>query len=334
MKKLFISLLMAFSLLFTASLAKADDFDAPAKHAIAVEATTGKILYEKDASTPDGVASMTKILTVYMVYKAIDEGKLSWNSKVKISDYAYDLTTNYEASNVPMDAREYTVKELVNAALIASANSAAIALAEKLGGDEAAKALIEEIAADIIPIDGLIAFAGSEDGKKIFGAEKAAGIEAHAKKIKAEGARFCDCPACTAVAAILADKADLYAPTYSLTWTVTDDMTAKRIGSAGSKILSTPNMVALMEDAALELAKSYLEEGQTTVGAEIHCRHLAPTPVGMKVTATAKLRSIERRKLWFDIEVNDEKGKCGEGSHLRVIVNSKAMSEKAEKKAE
>ena len=61
--------------------------------------------------------------------------------------------------------------------------------------DEAAKALIEEIAADIIPIDGLIAFAGSEDGKKIFGAEKAAGIEAHAKKIKAEGARFCDCPA-------------------------------------------------------------------------------------------------------------------------------------------
>ena len=72
---------------------------------------------------------------------------------------------------------------------------------------------------------------------------------------------------------------------YSLTWTVTDEMTAKRIGSAGSKILSTPNMVALMEDAALELAKDYLEEGQTTVGAEIHCRHLAPTPVGMTVRA-------------------------------------------------
>ena len=230
------------------------------------------------------------------------------------------------------------VKALINApSCCAEAKEAANKWLEAVNTekqDEAAKALIEEIAADIIPIDGLIAFAGSEDGKKIFGEEKAAGIESHAKKIKAEGARFCDCPACTAVAAILADKADLYAPTYSLTWTVTDDMTAKRIGSAGSKILSTPNMVALMEDAALELAKSYLEEGQTTVGAEIHCRHLAPTPVGMKVTATAKLRSIERRKLWFDIEVNDEKGKCGEGSHLRVIVNSKAMSEKAEKKAE
>ena len=121
---------------------------------------------------------------------------------------------------------------------------------------------------------------------------------------------------------------------YSLTWEVTDEMTAKRIGSAGSQILSTPNMVALMEAAALELAKSYLEEGQTSGGAEINCRHLAPTRVGLKVTATAKLRSIERRKMWFDIEVNDEKGKCGEGSHLRIMVNSKAMSDKAASKAE
>ncbi|MDO5132616.1 MAG: thioesterase family protein [Eubacteriales bacterium] len=121
---------------------------------------------------------------------------------------------------------------------------------------------------------------------------------------------------------------------HSLTWEVTDEMTAKRIGSAGSKILSTPNMVALMEACALELAKAYLDEGQTTVGAEIHCRHLAPTPVGMKVTATATLRSIERRKMWFDLVVTDEKGKCGEGSHLRVMVNSKAMAQKGESKKE
>ena len=121
---------------------------------------------------------------------------------------------------------------------------------------------------------------------------------------------------------------------YIIIWVVTDEMTAKRIGSAGSQILSTPNMVALMEAAALELAKSYLEEGQTTVGAEIHCRHLAPTPVGMKVTATAKLRSIERRKMWFDIEVNDEKGKCGEGSHLRIIPNAKGRGIKSLCKAE
>ena len=121
---------------------------------------------------------------------------------------------------------------------------------------------------------------------------------------------------------------------YSLTWEVTDEMTAKRIGSAGSRILSTPNMVALMEATALELAKAYLAEDQTTVGAEIHCRHLAPTPVGMKVTATARLRSIERRKMWFDIEVNDEKGKCGEGSHLRIMVSQQGMKDKAQQKSE
>lgn len=113
---------------------------------------------------------------------------------------------------------------------------------------------------------------------------------------------------------------------YSLTWTVTDDMTAKRIGTAGAKILSTPNMLALMEAAALELAKAYLDDGMTTVGAEAHIRHLAPTPVGMEVTATATLRSIERRKLWFDIVVTDEKGKCGEGSHLRIIVPNRDRS--------
>ena len=113
---------------------------------------------------------------------------------------------------------------------------------------------------------------------------------------------------------------------YSLTWEVTDEMTAKRIGTAGARILSTPNMLALMEAAALELAKAYLEDGMTTVGVEAHVRHLASTPVGMKVTATATLHSIERRKMWFDIVVTDENGKCGEGSHLRIMVPNKDRS--------
>lgn len=113
---------------------------------------------------------------------------------------------------------------------------------------------------------------------------------------------------------------------YTLTCVVTDDMTAKRIGAAGSKILSTPNMLALMEGAALELAKEFLDEGMTTVGAEAHVKHLASTPVGMKVSATATLREIERRKMWFDIEVYDEKGKCGEGWHLRIMVPNKDRS--------
>ncbi|MFC3932377.1 D-alanyl-D-alanine carboxypeptidase PBP3 [Streptococcus dentapri] len=136
MKKFFVSLLIGLAFLFVSSAALADEFNAEAEHAIAVETTTGKVLYEKDATTPDGIASITKILTVYMVYKQIDAGKLSWDTKVEISDYAYSLTTNSDASNVPMENRKYTVKELVEASMIASANSAAIALAEKIAGSE------------------------------------------------------------------------------------------------------------------------------------------------------------------------------------------------------
>lgn len=134
MKKVIAAL--AILLAFIGSSVYADDFDVAAKHAIAVEATTGKVLYEKDATTPAGIASMTKILTVYLTYKEIDNGNLSWDTKVPISDYAYDLTANSDASNVPMEAREYTVEQLVNAAMVASANSAVIALAEQIGGSE------------------------------------------------------------------------------------------------------------------------------------------------------------------------------------------------------
>ena len=134
MKKVIAAL--AILLAFIGSSVYANDFDVAAKHAIAVEATTGKVLYEKDATTPAGKASMTKILTVYLTYKEIDKGNLSWDTKVPISDYAYDLTANSDASNVPMEAREYTVEQLVNAAMVASANSAAIALAEQIGGSE------------------------------------------------------------------------------------------------------------------------------------------------------------------------------------------------------
>ena len=124
-------------------------FEAAAEHAIVVEANTGQILYAKDATTADGIASITKILTAYLVYEAIAEGTLSLDTQVAISDYAYNLTLNSEASNVPLEARSYTVEQLLNASLVASANSAAIALAEHIGGSEPAfvdmmKAKVEE----------------------------------------------------------------------------------------------------------------------------------------------------------------------------------------------
>ena len=68
---------------------------------------------------------------------------------------------------------------------------------------------IDELEADIMPIDNLISFAGSEAGAALFGADTAANIAVHAKEIKAAGAKFCDCPACAAVEAILEKKEDI-----------------------------------------------------------------------------------------------------------------------------
>ena len=135
MKKLFLTLITLF-LFGSATTVSAQDFDVAAKHAIAVEVNSGKILYEKDATQPVEIASISKILTVYLVYEALEQGKISLSTPVEISDYPYQLTTNSEASNVPMEARNYTVEELLEATLVSSANSAAIALAEKIAGSE------------------------------------------------------------------------------------------------------------------------------------------------------------------------------------------------------
>ena len=91
----------------------------------------------------------------------------------------------------------------------AEAKAAAQSYINALGTDgeaEAAKALIAELEGDVTPIGGLIAFAESDKGKAIFGAEKAAGMAAAAKKAQADGAKYCICPACTAGGAILDNR--------------------------------------------------------------------------------------------------------------------------------
>lgn len=74
---------------------------------------------------------------------------------------------------------------------------------------EETKKYIAELEEDIMPIDTLIAFAESEAGAQVFGADKAKDVAAHAREIKAEGAEYCDCPACAAAAAILEKKDQL-----------------------------------------------------------------------------------------------------------------------------
>lgn len=138
MRKIFLTLLTMFTLFLGITPVLAEDFSVAAKHAIAVEVSTGKVLYEQDAQKPASIASISKLLSVYLVYEALEKGEIQLDTMVDISDYPYSLTANTELSNVNLDARSYSVSDLLNASLITSSNSAIIALAEKIAGSEAA----------------------------------------------------------------------------------------------------------------------------------------------------------------------------------------------------
>lgn len=145
MKKLLLFLCML--LVSTSSLVAADDFNLPANQGFAIERDSGKILFEKDPDTEVPIASITTILTAYLVYEAVDKGEIKLSDKIAISDYAYALSTSAEVSNVPLEARQYTVQQLLEASLIASANGSTVALAEKVGGSE--KAFVDRMRAKL-----------------------------------------------------------------------------------------------------------------------------------------------------------------------------------------
>ena len=103
--------------------------------------------------------------------------------------------------------------------------------------------------------------------------------------------------------------------------TVTDNDTASRWGSGLVPVFSTPALVGLMESAAVKALSGHLSPGQTTVGAHIDVRHLAATPVGMKVHSKAELTGVQGRKLIFKIQAWDELELIGEADHERFIID-------------
>ena len=110
------------TLLFTVPIsvfAEQSSFDIPAKAAIAVDFDTGKILYEKNSNAPLPIASMTKLLSAYLVYDAIDTGKIKWTDTVPFDDALIKLTEDPDLSNIPIKKElTYTVEDNVNAMLI------------------------------------------------------------------------------------------------------------------------------------------------------------------------------------------------------------------------
>lgn len=114
--------------------------------------------------------------------------------------------------------------------------------------------------------------------------------------------------------------------------TVSEKNSAAAMGSGELKVYATPAMVALMEQAAYKSVAGDLEEGQGTVGTLMNVSHISATPLGMEVTAKTELVEIDRRRLVFRVEAFDERGKIGEGTHERFIVDNGKFQAKADGK--
>lgn len=102
---------------------------------------------------------------------------------------------------------------------------------------------------------------------------------------------------------------------------VTEQMTAASFGSGLVSAFASPAMIALMENAGVNAIQQYLESGETSVGVEVSVKHLAATPVRMRVRARAEVVKVDRRRVTFRVEAWDEREKIGEGTHVRVIID-------------
>ncbi len=105
-------------------------------------------------------------------------------------------------------------------------------------------------------------------------------------------------------------------------------MTAAAMGSGLVQGLSTPTMIALMEAAAVEALTPGLEPGTSTVGTRVDVRHLAPTPVGMRVVAEARVVQVDGRRVVLAVSVADERGPIGEGTHERFVIRTASFAER------
>jgi predicted thioesterase len=102
---------------------------------------------------------------------------------------------------------------------------------------------------------------------------------------------------------------------------VREEHTAPRVGSGKVHVLATPVMINLIEAAALAAIEHLLPAGHQSLGTRLDVRHIAATPVGMKVSAKAVVESVSGRTVTFRVEARDEKELIGDGMHERVVVN-------------
>ena len=115
---------------------------------------------------------------------------------------------------------------------------------------------------------------------------------------------------------------------------VTEDMLAVNVGSGSLRVLATPTVVALMEEASTKLADTFLDEGLTTVGTMVEIQHISPSPIGAKIKVESKLISNDGRSFKVEVTAYDNAGMIANGTHNRVSVKSEKFQKKADEKFE
>jgi fluoroacetyl-CoA thioesterase len=113
---------------------------------------------------------------------------------------------------------------------------------------------------------------------------------------------------------------------------VGEEHTAPRVGSGKVHVLATPVMINLIEAAALAAIEHLVPAGHQSLGTRLDVRHIAATPVGMRVRAAAVVESVSGRTVRFKVEAHDEKELIGDGTHERVAVNVAKFDARVQKK--
>lgn len=115
--------------------------------------------------------------------------------------------------------------------------------------------------------------------------------------------------------------------------TVEEKDLAHLYGNPGAFVLATPRICDLMETACVEAIKDHLIAENISVGTAISMKHLAATPLGMKVRICSFLKTVEGRKLTFQVEAFDEVERIAEGEHTRAVVSKSRFFDNVAKKA-
>ena len=98
-------------------------------------------------------------------------------------------------------------------------------------------------------------------------------------------------------------------------------------------VFATPMMILVMENAALNAIKPYLEPGESAVGTSVDVKHLSATPVGHEVRATAEVVRVEGKRIDYVVSASDEQGEIGKGTHQRIVIDLKSFNERLARKS-